>query len=131
VPNAPASAAHRGPEAEGEQRRDYHRTQVPYRRRRLQTGLLELRAVDAEFKRQGRLGCAECYVSFHDQLVPLIRAHSRRGTARRQDGERRAQAGADENERAEAARACPAQQDEDYEKAAALRDQLRQTEEAE
>ena len=83
----------------------------------------------AEFKRQGRLGCAECYVSFHDQLVPLIRRihdavqHVGRTAS---GGRKQAQMKMSIQKLREAL--SGAIQAEDYEKAAALRDQLRKTE---
>ena len=86
----------------------------------------------AEFKRQGRLGCAECYVSFHDQLVPLIRRlhdavqHVGRTAS---GGRKQAQVKMSIQKLREAL--SGAIQAEDYEKAAALRDQLRRTEESE
>jgi protein arginine kinase activator len=81
----------------------------------------------AEFKRLGRVGCADCYVAFHNQLLPLIRRihgagqHVGKSTkgGRKQAHERM------NAERLKDALAT-AVKDEDYEKAAALRDQLRQ-----
>jgi len=86
----------------------------------------------AEFKRQGRLGCADCYVSFHDQLVPLIRRiHDAVQHVGRTASGGRKQAQMKMNAQKLREALSGAIQDEDYEKAAALRDQLRKTEEAE
>jgi protein arginine kinase activator len=83
----------------------------------------------AEFKRLGRVGCAECYVAFHDQLEPVIRrihgAAQHVGRATR-DGRKGAHVRMNA-ERIKGALAT-AIKNEDYEKAAALRDQLRQAE---
>jgi len=84
----------------------------------------------AEFKRQGRLGCAECYSSFHDELLPLIRRihdavqHVGRTAS---GGRKHAQMKMNVQKLREAL--SGAIQAEDYEKAAALRDQLRRSEE--
>jgi protein arginine kinase activator len=84
----------------------------------------------AEFKRQGRLGCAECYSSFHDELLPLIRRihdavqHVGRTAS---GGRKHAQMKMNMQKLREAL--SGAIQAEDYEKAAALRDQLRRSEE--
>jgi len=84
----------------------------------------------AEFKRQGRLGCAECYVSFHDELVPLVRRiHGAVQHVGRTASGGRKQAQARMNVQKLRDALSGAIQDEDYEKAAALRDQLRRTEE--
>jgi protein arginine kinase activator len=86
----------------------------------------------AEFKRQGRLGCAECYVSFHDQLVPLIRRiHDAVQHVGRTASGGRKQAQVKMNVQKLREALSGAIQAEDYEKAAALRDQLRRTEESE
>ncbi len=83
----------------------------------------------AEFKRQGRLGCADCYVSFHDQLLPVIRRihdavqHVGRTAS---GGRKHAQAKMNIQRLREAL--SGAIQAEDYEKAAALRDQLKRAE---
>jgi protein arginine kinase activator len=83
----------------------------------------------AEFKRQARLGCAECYVSFHDELLPLIRRihgavqHVGRTAS---GGRKLAQVKMNVQKLREAL--TSAIKDEDYEKAAALRDQLRKAE---
>jgi protein arginine kinase activator len=84
----------------------------------------------AEFKRQGRLGCAECYVSFHEQLLPLIRRiHDAVQHVGRTASGGRKQAQMKLNVQKLRDALSGAIQDEDYEKAAALRDQLRRTEE--
>jgi protein arginine kinase activator len=86
----------------------------------------------AEFKRQGRLGCAECYSSFHDELLPLIRRiHDAVQHVGRTASGGRKQAQMKMNVQRLREALSGAIQDEDYEKAAALRDQLRRTEEAE
>jgi protein arginine kinase activator len=86
----------------------------------------------AEFKQQGRLGCADCYVSFHDQLVPLIRRiHGAVQHVGRTASGGRKQAQARMNVQKLRDALSGAIQDEDYEKAAALRDQLKRTEDAE
>jgi protein arginine kinase activator len=86
----------------------------------------------AEFKQQGRLGCADCYVSFHDQLVPLIRRiHGAVQHVGRTASGGRKQAQVKMNVQKLRDALSGAIQDEDYEKAAALRDQLRRTEDAE
>lgn len=80
----------------------------------------------AEFKKVGRLGCAECYRTFSELLKPLIRRlqgsvqHVGKGP---QQGRKRAQ------ERLEIQRLRQeldqAIKDEDYERAATLRDRLK------
>lgn len=86
----------------------------------------------AEFKQQGRLGCADCYVSFHDQLLPLIRRiHGAVQHVGRTASGGRKQAQVKMNVKKLRDALSGAIQDEDYEKAAALRDQLRRTEDAE
>jgi protein arginine kinase activator len=86
----------------------------------------------AEFKRQGRLGCAECYVSFHDQLVPLIRRiHDAVQHVGRTASGGRKQAQVKMNLQKLREALSGAIQAEDYEKAAGLRDQLRRAEESE
>jgi protein arginine kinase activator len=86
----------------------------------------------AEFKRQGRLNCAECYVSFHDQLVPLIRRiHDAVQHVGRTASGGRKQAQMKMNAQKLREALSGAIQDEDYEKAAALRDQLKRSEETE
>jgi protein arginine kinase activator len=80
----------------------------------------------AEFKRLGRLGCACCYETFADHLQPLIRRlhgavqHIGKGP---QQGRKKAQERLQvQRLRAELEAAI---KDEDYERAAALRDLLR------
>lgn len=82
----------------------------------------------ADFKRSGRLGCDGCYAAFHDQLAPILRRlhgavqHLGRTTS---SGRKSAQEKLnvawlrDELKRAIAG--------EDYEKAASLRDRLKQS----
>jgi protein arginine kinase activator len=83
----------------------------------------------AEFKRQARLGCAECYVSFHDELVPLVRRiHGAVQHVGRTASGGRKQAQVKMNVQKLREELSGAIQAEDYEKAAALRDQLRRTE---
>lgn len=83
----------------------------------------------AEFKRLGRLGCSACYTSFGERLEPIVRriqgaaqhvgktTKSGRNQARSRMSVRRLR----ENLKT-------AIQDEDYEKAAELRDQLNRAE---
>jgi len=86
----------------------------------------------ADFKRQARLGCAECYSSFHDELVPLVRRiHGAVQHVGRTASGGRKQAQVKMNVQKLREALSSAIQGEDYEKAAALRDQLRRTEEAE
>ena len=79
----------------------------------------------AEFKRRGRLGCAQCYETFSAKLEPLIRRIQ--GATRHvgrtvRAGRKRARSRMKvESLRAELQTAIRA---EDYEKAATLRDQL-------
>lgn len=82
----------------------------------------------ADFKRQGRLGCADCYVAFQEELVPILRRlHSavqhvgKTPTAGRKSAQERMNL---ERLRDELKKAIAS---EDYEKAAALRDRLKQT----
>ena len=83
----------------------------------------------AEFKRQGRLGCADCYVSFHDELIPLIRRiHDAVQHVGRTASGGRKQAQVKMNVQKLREALSGAIQAEDYEKAAALRDQLKKTE---
>jgi protein arginine kinase activator len=83
----------------------------------------------AEFKRQGRLGCADCYVAFHDQLVPLVRRiHGAVQHVGRTATGGRKQAQVKLNVQKLRDALTHAIQAEDYEKAAALRDQLKRTE---
>jgi len=83
----------------------------------------------AQFRKTGRLGCAACYAAFESELVPLLRrihAHTRhagkapRRSARRVEFRRRVDALRQDLERAV--------RTEDYERAASLRDQIRQLE---
>jgi protein arginine kinase activator len=80
----------------------------------------------ADFKRQGRVGCAQCYTAFHDQLVPVLRRlHSaaqhvgKTTSTGRKAAQERLTA---EWLRGELKKAVDG---EDYERAATLRDQLR------
>lgn len=83
----------------------------------------------AEFKRQGRLGCADCYVSFHDQLLPVIRRiHDAVQHVGRTASGSRKHAQVQMNIQKLRAALSGAIQGEDYEKAAALRDQLKRAE---
>jgi protein arginine kinase activator len=80
----------------------------------------------AEFKRLGRLGCGQCYATFHDQLVPLVRRIH--GSAQHvgravHGGQKQAQVKVSVQKLRE--QLTSAIQAEDYERAAALRDQLR------
>jgi protein arginine kinase activator len=83
----------------------------------------------AEFKRQGRLGCGKCYEAFRDQLIPLVRRihgavqHVGRTAT---GGRKQAQVKMTVQKLRDAL--ASAIQDEDYEKAAVVRDQLRRTE---
>jgi len=80
----------------------------------------------ADFKKLGRLGCAECYRTFAEQLRPLIRRlHSSVQHVGKspQQGRKRAQERLEvERLRAELEQAI---RDEDYERAASLRDRLK------
>ncbi|MEO0085452.1 MAG: UvrB/UvrC motif-containing protein [candidate division WOR-3 bacterium] len=83
----------------------------------------------ADFKRQGRLGCDACYIAFREELLPLIRRlHGatqhvgRTVKAGRKDAHVRLSC-----ERIRDALAA-AIKNEDYERAAALRDELRKVE---
>ncbi len=83
----------------------------------------------SEFKRRGRLGCANCYNAFEQELKQVIRRihGSIRHTGKEPNkGRKKAQ------ERLEVQRLRAeldaAIKEEDYERAAALRDLLRQTE---
>ena len=79
----------------------------------------------AEFKRLGRVGCAECYSAFHDQLQPLVRRihGSAQHVGRTIHGGRK-QAHVKVNVQKLRDALSRAIQQEDYERAAALRDQL-------
>jgi protein arginine kinase activator len=81
----------------------------------------------AEFKRQGRLGCGDCYSAFHEQLEPILRRlhgaarHIGKATS---TGRKHAQEKLNVQWlRGELKKAI---EGEDYEKAASLRDRLRQ-----
>lgn len=83
-----------------------------------------------EFKRKGRLGCAQCYQHFASQLRPLLRKLHGGGRHRGKPYVAPEQLSASDAARADhlrrsLARAVDA---EDYERAAALRDELRQLE---
>jgi protein arginine kinase activator len=83
----------------------------------------------AEFKRAGRLGCADCYQAFTEKLKPIIRrlhgAVQHIGKTANQ-GRKRAQERLEiQRLRAELEKAI---KQEDYEKAAALRDRLKRRE---
>ncbi|MBM3313151.1 hypothetical protein FJY70_01000 [candidate division WOR-3 bacterium] len=83
----------------------------------------------ADFKRQGRLGCAQCYTWFHDELAPLVRRiHGAIQHVGRTASGGRKQAQVKMNLIKLRDDLTGAIQAEDYEKAAALRDQLRKTE---
>jgi protein arginine kinase activator len=83
----------------------------------------------ADFKRQGRLGCDYCYIAFRDELLPLIRRlhgaaqHVGRST---KSGRKDAHVRLTVNRIRDALTA--AIKNEDYERAAALRDELRKVE---
>jgi protein arginine kinase activator len=87
----------------------------------------------AEFRQSGLLGCEHDYTLFERELLPLLQrahegaTHHTGKTPRRGDGTRAAARPSVDLERVrkELAKAVAA---EDYEKAARLRDQLRQTE---
>lgn len=80
----------------------------------------------SDFKRIGRLGCPECYDAFEAQLVPVLRhvhgSTQHAGKKAVQVGERAAV-----RERMTALRAALSEaiQSEDYERAAAIRDEIR------
>lgn len=83
----------------------------------------------AEFKRLGRLGCADCYASFREQLEPLIRRVQ--GAVRhvgRTPGRGRDAARAKLAVRQLRAELDQAIKGEDYERAADLRDKLNRAE---
>ena len=85
-----------------------------------------------EYKRRGRLGCAVCYETFSDDLIPMVRAvhhHLRHtGKAPRTHALRAAVAEDPGSLRSALEKAVEA---EDYEAAARLRDQLSQVERCE
>ncbi len=83
----------------------------------------------ADFKRQGRLGCDYCYIAFREELLPLIRrlhgATQHLGRTTR-TGRKDAHVRLTTDRIRDALSA--AIKNEDYEKAAALRDELRKVE---
>jgi protein arginine kinase activator len=83
----------------------------------------------AEFRAQGRLGCARCYTTFQSALGPLLRklhgAARHVGRTPRTDGRITELRRRVETLRAEIERAV---RSEEYERAAALRDELRAVE---
>lgn len=83
----------------------------------------------AEFRKRGRLGCPSCYLAFQDLLMPLIN-HIHGATEHRGKLPRRAPtAGAGQYRLIQLRnRLRSAVEDEDYEAAAALRDQIQQLE---
>lgn len=83
----------------------------------------------AEFKRKGQLGCADCYAAFRERLLPVVRRlHGavqhvgKTPSAGRKVAQQKLNRLQLEDALAVAVNA------EDFEKAAALRDQLRQVE---
>ena len=84
----------------------------------------------SQFRSTGRFGCAECYTAFKDEILPLIeKIHD--STQHVGKAPARLPAGVNQQKqlRAMQAELKTAVQREDYEKAAALRDQLRALEE--
>jgi protein arginine kinase activator len=80
----------------------------------------------ADFKRQGRLGCPKCYEAFHEQLIPLVRRiHGAVQHVGRTATGGRKQAQVKMNVKKLRDALANAIQAEDFEKAAALRDQLK------
>ncbi len=80
----------------------------------------------SEYKRRGRLGCEACYEAFRDDLNPLIKAvhHAVKHCGKTpRTHAARAPSGMPDDLRAALARAV---EQEDYETAARLRDQLKQ-----
>jgi protein arginine kinase activator len=80
----------------------------------------------AEFKSKGRLGCADCYTSFAPVLVPLLeKVHG--ASAHTGGSPRRLQGVISANQEAQKLRRRLAEAiaAEEYEKAAALRDEIR------
>jgi len=83
----------------------------------------------ADFKRLGRLGCAQCYDSFRERLEPLVRRlhgavqHVGKSTT---TGRKHAQERMNRQRLTE--ELDQAIKNEDYEKAAAVRDQMRRLE---
>jgi len=83
----------------------------------------------ADFKRQGRLGCDYCYIAFRDELLPLIRRlHGATQHVGRSVGTGRKNAHVRLTTDRIRDALSAAIRDEDYEKAAALRDELRRAE---
>lgn len=83
----------------------------------------------AEFKRQGRLGCAECYAAFHVQLEPIVRRiHGAVQHVGRTVHGGRKQAQVKMNVQKLREELSKAIKQEDYEQAAGLRDRLREAE---
>lgn len=82
----------------------------------------------AEFKRKGRLGCAQCYAHFAGQLRPLLRKLHGGARHRGKPYVAPEQISSDDAARAEHLRRTLARavEAEDYERAAALRDELRE-----
>ncbi len=80
----------------------------------------------AEFRQQGVLGCPGCYAAFEEQLGPLIERAHEGGTHHLGKAPRRAGGSIDRNQRIVAIRKqlSDAIEAEQYERAAALRDQL-------
>ena len=84
----------------------------------------------AEFKRQGRLGCSTCYTSFVERLEPIVRRIQGAGQhvgKTTKSGRKKARERMSVRRLREDLKT--AIQDEDYEKAAELRDQLNRAEE--
>ena len=81
----------------------------------------------AEFRKTGLLGCAECYASFESQLGPLIERAHEGGTHHIGKIPQRAGVSYDRQQRISALRKqlSEAIAGEQYERAAALRDQIR------
>lgn len=79
-----------------------------------------------QFKRTGRLGCAACYDSFKDKLEPLVRRlHNAVQHVGKAPAAGRAEARKRLNARRLSAELARAIEQEDYERAAAIRDQLK------
>ncbi len=80
----------------------------------------------AQFKRTGRLGCANCYDSFREKLEPLVRRlHNSVQHVGKTVGPGRTEAQKKLTVRRLNAELAKAIEQEDYERAAQLRDQLR------
>lgn len=84
----------------------------------------------AEFRQQGVLGCPGCYAAFEEQLGPLIERAHEGGTHHIGKAPRRAGGSIDRRQRIVAIRKqlSDAIEAEQYERAAALRDQLLEVE---